>query len=406
MRICLLAEMYYPIVGGAESHSKLLARELVRRGHEVIVVTRRVNASLPAYEEIDGARVYRVSPIGGAPRLGKYVMMPFAAKALYKHRTEYDIIYVCGIRTLGVLGVLMARLLGKACALRSESMGELNGDFARTDLVEEHSYMAPLVNTAIRMRNSVLKRADRFVSISSAITEEYQAAGVDDEQLVVIPNGIEMERFRPPADADVQRLRSALNVPDKWLVAYTGKLNKGKGLRVLLKAWASLMSRTEDLHLVLVGSGSGQYLSCEDELRDFVKTHGLEEHVTFTGYVENVEDYLKASNCFTLPSRSEGLPLSLIEAMACGLPCVSTRVGGIPDIVTSGDDGLLVPAGDDIALGQAIWKLYANEEKASRMGTRAREVVQRRFSIQVVTEAHLKTFDTVLKAAEQTASNA
>jgi glycosyltransferase involved in cell wall biosynthesis len=357
-----------------------------------------VKAPLPAYEKIEGAHVYRVSPIGGAPRLGKYLMMPFAARALYEHRNEYDVVYVCGIRTLGVIGVLMARLLGKACALRSESMGEFNGDFARTDLIEEHSYLAPLVNTAVTARNSILKRADCFVSISSAITDEYQASGVDDEKITVIPNGIDMERFQPPSDVAVQRLRSALDLPSKWLVTYTGKLNKGKGLRILLRSWVDLIKRSQDLHLVLVGSGSGQYLSCEDELRSFVEAHGLEEHVTFTGYVENVEDYLRASNCFTLPSRSEGLPLSLIEAMACGLPCVSTRVGGIPDIVTSGDDGLLVPAGDDMALEQAIWHLYAQQEEARRIGARARDVVQRRFSIQAVTEAHLTTFGAILKA--------
>jgi glycosyltransferase involved in cell wall biosynthesis len=397
MKICLLSEAFYPVVGGAESHSKLLARELVERGHEVIVITRRVETSFPVVDEIEGARIYRVPPAGGSPRLGKYFMVPFAAKALYAHREEYDVVYVCGIRTLGVVGVFMARLLGKACALRSESMGELNGDFAREDLIEEHSYLAPLIGAAVNVRNSILKRADCFVSISSAITEEYQTAGVDEEKIAVIPNGIDMERFRPATDNEDQRLRSKLNLPPKWLATYTGKLNKGKGVSVLLKAWVDLIKRSPDLHLVLVGSGSGQYLSCEDELRDFVHAHDLGEYVTFTGYVENVEDYLRASNCFAFPSRSEAFGLSLAEAMACGLPCVATKIGGIPDFVTDRKDGILVPVGDATALEQAIWQLYSHEEKASKMGARARDAIQRRFSIQVITDSHLKTFSEILK---------
>ncbi len=395
MNICLLAEAFYPIVGGAETHSKLLARELVDRGHDVVVVTRRVDASLPAFDRIEGADVHRVPP-SGYPRLGKYFMIPAAAKALYQHQQDYDLIYVCGLRVLGVLGVLMAKLLDKACVLRSESEGELEGDFVRTDFVRRRPLLDGVLAEGIRLRNQVLMGADRFISISSAITEEYVEVGVDERQITTIPNGVDTERFRPPRDSEKSHLRSKLGLPDKWLLTYTGKLNQGKGLTVLLRAWRELLGETQDLHLVLVGSGSGQYLSREEELRAYVKENDLGQHVTFTGYVENVEEYLKASDCFVLPSRSEAFGLALCEAMACGLPCIGTTVGGIPDFVMDGENGVLVDPGDSGALRDAIWRLHSEEERARDLGRNARATVQEGFSMQSVAEAHIETFKDVL----------
>lgn len=395
MRICLLAEAFYPIVGGAESHSKLLTRELVNRGHEVVVVTRRVDPSLSAFARIEGADIHRVPP-SGYPRLGKYFMIPAAACALYRHRQNYDLIYVCGLRVLGVLGVAMAKLLGKSCILRSESEGELAGAFVRTDFVRRHPVLDGALAWGIQLRNQVLMEADRFVSISTAITEEYLDAGVGERQITAIPNGVDTERFRPPSDPEKTRLRSSLGLPEKWLLTYTGKLNRGKGLKVLLEAWRELMEQTQDLHLVLVGSGSGQYLSCEDELRAYVEENELNPHVTFTGYVENVEKYLVASDGFVLPSKSEAFGLALCEAMACGLSCIGTTVGGIPDFVTDGENGLLVAPGDRDALRDTIWQLYSEQEMAHELGKKARMDVQEKFSMQAVAEAHVEMFADLL----------
>lgn len=395
MEICLLAETFYPIVGGGESHSKLLAGELVDRGHDVVVVTRRVDSSLSTFTRIEGADVHRVPP-SGYPRLGKYLMIPAAANALYRLRHDYDLIYVCGLRVLGVVGVAMAKLLNKSCVLRSESEGELAGEFVRTEFVRRHPILDGVLAKGIQLRNKVLIGADRFVSISTAITEEYLGGGVGQRQITTIPNGVDTERFRPPSDSEAARLRAELGLPEKWLLTYTGKLNQGKGLTVLLEAWRELMARTQDLHLVLVGSGSGQYLSCEDELRTYVREHGLEQYVTFTGYVGNVEDYLRASDAFVLPSKSEGLPLSLIEAMACGLPCIGTIVGGIPDVVTDRKNGILVAPGDSSALTDAIWQLYSNEEEAHKLGENARKTVQQNLGMQATTGTHVQTFADVL----------
>lgn len=398
MKICILAEAFYPFVGGAESHSKILSRELVNNGHRVTVVTRRIHSSYQRFEIIDGAKVCRVPP-SGKPRIGKYLMILPAAVTLIKLRSEYDMIYVCGLRILGIVGVLIAKLLNKKSVLRSESIGELDGEFIQTDFVQKHKFLSQSLSGFIWTRNAILKKTDQFISISSAIAQEYHKVGISDKQITIIPNGIDTERFKPPANGEVIHLRSKLNLPSKWLVSYTGKLNRGKGLTVLLNAWVNLIKRTEDIHLVLVGSGSGQFLSIEQQLKNFVKTHKLEQHVTFTGYTESVDEYLKASDCFILPSRSEGFPISLIEAMACSLPCVSTNIGGITDIVTNGEDGVQIEPDNARALECAILNLFSNKEQGEKMGANARMKVEKQFSIQTVTAIHSKIFACLLDSS-------
>ena len=134
----------------------------------------------------------------------------------------------------------------------------------------------------------------------------------------------------------------------------------------------------------------------EEKLRTYVEENNLGQHVTFTGYVENVEEYLKASDCFVLPSRSEAFGLALCEAMACGLPCIGTTVGGIPDFVTDGENGLLIAPGDSDALKDAIWQLYSEEERTHDLGKHARATVKEGFSMQSVAEAHIETFEDIL----------
>lgn len=104
-----------------------------------------------------------------------------------------------------------------------------------------------------------------------------------------------------------------------------------------------------------------------------------------------------ASDALVLPSRSEAFGLSLCEAMACGLPCIGTRVGGIPDFVTDGENGILVDPGDSDPLENSIWRLYSEDQIACKMGKKARATVQQDFSMQAVAEAHVETFTGVLQ---------
>jgi glycosyltransferase involved in cell wall biosynthesis len=135
-------------------------------------------------------------------------------------------------------------------------------------------------------------------------------------------------------------------------------------------------------HLLLVGSGEGQTISVEPELKQSVRGRGLEDRVTFTGRVEDVASCLGASDVFVFPSEFEALGLSLIEAAACGLPAVGARTGGIVDVIEDGASGLLFPPGDTAALTAAMRALLADAGRRAVMGRRAREIARERFDVE------------------------
>ena len=387
-------ELYYPIVGGAETHAKLLNHELKQKGMKTMVITRRRTTELPAHEKIDEVPVYRVRPTGHA-RIGKYLMMMPAFSELIRRRKDYDVIYVCGLRVLGVVGVAAAKMLGKRCIVRSESCGEVSGGFMfGKGSIEGNSLKEAVGKLLICARNAILKQADGYVAISNVIQDEYIAAGLDKKKIAFIPNGIDTDKYSPATDGEKNRLRKALGLPaDKTLFLYTGKLNKGKGLEMLLRAWKRAAQSDSNLHLLLVGGGGLQVLSCEDELRTFVQQNLMENNVTFTGYVNNVIEYLKAADVFVFASESEAQGLSLVEALSCGLPAIATSAGGISDFLEDGVNGRLIPIDDEDSLVNVIAEFVDDVGRAGKLGVQGRKTAVDSFDTKKDVERHISLFN-------------
>jgi glycosyltransferase involved in cell wall biosynthesis len=139
--------------------------------------------------------------------------------------------------------------------------------------------------------------------------------------------------------------------------------------------------------LVIGGSGS-----METELRQLIIQLHLEHCIKLVGYVEDVWQFLSMIDIFVLPSLSEGLPISLLEAMAFGKPVVASAVGGIPEVILSSEEGVLIPPGDPATIAKAVAMLLRQPEKMDSMGTLAREVVRRRFSAEVMAAKYLKLY--------------
>ena len=396
LRVCLLIGSFHPVVGGGERHARDVSRELTRTGVPVRVLTRRSTPGLARIDSIDGVPVRRLPP-SGSPRWGKYLMLLPALVALVRSRRDYDVIYVCGLRVLGIAGMLASRLVRKPCVLRSEACGELSGAFIWDS---PHRPRVALLRAPIRwmlaLRNRLFSGAARFLAVSGVVRDEYLGCGVEAERIAVIPNGIDTQRFTPAPPEDRRALREELGLPqDGRVFSYAGKLDLGKGLEGLLRVWQQLAGEFCTAHLVLVGGGERHFLSCEPALKAFVVEHGLASRVTFTGYVDNVPDYLRVSDFFVFPSESESFGIALLEALACELPAVSTATGGAEEIITDGENGLLVPVGDEDALFSAMARLLREPDRAVEMGRRGRETVLSRFSMVRVAEEHRKMFSAV-----------
>lgn len=395
IRICLLTGNFHPVVGGGEKHALSLARELIRQGAKVTVLTRRCSRALPALETVMGIPVVRVGP-PGFPRLGKYLMLPDVLRHLRRERGKYDIIYVCGLRVLGLAGVLAAGQLGMKCILRAEALGELSGDFiwrrhpgAPVNLLRQRLFQ-PLIR---RRNRRLLAGAAGFVSISAPVREEFLACGVLPARIHDIPNGIDPEEFSPADPARRLELRAQLGLPaDRIICAYSGKLNRGKGLEFLVNLWRELAAERPQLRLLLIGGGGGQSISCETELRGMIRAAGLADKIIITGYTQNVPAYLRAADYFLFPSESETLGLALLEALACELPAVASRIPGIADFMRDGVNGRLAAPNDREEWRAAIGGLLDDPAAARALGRAGRQTVLERYSIANDAARHLELF--------------
>jgi len=216
--------------------------------------------------------------------------------------------------------------------------------------------------------------ADRASAASAVITVSEANAryivktfGVPTAQIHVIPCGVDAERFSPHGER--------LEPPHIVCVA---RLRPVKNLGLLLEACASLRARGVQFCCMVIGDGS-----CRDELEAMRARLGLARVVEFAGAAEQAEvlAWWQRATIAALTSTSEGMPVSLMEAAACGVPAVATAVGGIPELVEDGVTGLLVPVGDTQALAAALEQLLRNPELAARMGVAARRRVEERFTL-------------------------
>jgi glycosyltransferase involved in cell wall biosynthesis len=236
--------------------------------------------------------------------------------------------------------------------------------------------------------------AARFVSAFVAVSPETaefarKRREVDERRLLVIPNGIELGRFHP-APAGRDRIRRELAIAgDAWVIGTVGRIATEKNHALLVNAVAPLLGPATRL----VIAGDGQLLP---ELRERVAKLGVGDFVHLLGARRDVPDILNALDTFVLSSDTEGLPLVIPEAMATGLPVISTRVGGVPSVLDEGQTGFLVPRGDEQALRDRAAQLRADPAASRALGARARAAAIARFSAERMQRDYIDLYTRVL----------
>lgn len=393
LKVCIFTETYYPVIGGGETQARLLAEGLAVQGFPVIILTRRSDASLAKVERFGAITVYRLPPVGRG-QLKKWGLIFSSVPRLIQLRHQYDLLFVSGFRIVGVTAVLLGKLLGKSVVLKADSQGEMSGEFFAAGLTKLRlSPSSFLFRLFVRGRNAVLKRADAFAAITAETAVEMTDAGIPPSAIHMIPNSVDTDRFFPVDTPQKMALRQKLGLPpDGKYVIYTGRLVSYKGLPLLLNVWPEIVRQHPDARLLLVGTGGLDIHNCEAELKAAAHADGLQDSVIFTGSVQNVPDYLQASDIFVLPTEDDAFPSSLIEAMTCRLAVVSTPVGAIKTILTNEQNGLLVPPGDFEQLYRAVDSLLTDADQAARLGQAGWQTVQNSYAAEIVNRQYIRLF--------------
>lgn len=254
--------------------------------------------------------------------------------------------------------------------------------------VDRH-WKAPLYD---RLDRWSLKSYQRVICVSDDLRETCKRCGINSERLCVIENGIDVEQFqrrRSTAEA-----RQAIGWPtDGICIGAIGRLSAEKGFDVLIDAVHQLRYEFPQLRLVIAGEGP-----LRTSLVEQIERLKLEGIVRLLGFCEDVPALLESLDVFALSSRREGLPNVVLEAMAMGLPIVATSIAGVPRVITDGDNGLLVPADDRMALAAALRRCIDDEELRRRLGSAACEAAVRRHSFAVRTQRLHDVYQELLSA--------
>ena len=245
------------------------------------------------------------------------------------------------------------------------------------------------------LRRLVAPCIDRIVPVSRDLRAWLRdTVGIAERRLRLIDNGVDTERFRP-ALPGASGSEAWHDDPQAFVIGSVGRLQDVKDQATLIAAFALLcrMLPQEPLRLVLVGDGP-----LRAPLASQVASSGLQDRVWLAGARADVAPVMRGFSLFALSSIAEGTPVTLLEAMASGLPVVSTAVGGIPDLVADGANGVLVPPSNPEAMAQALAAYVRDRALAQAHGAAGRVRVERQYSMQAMLEAYLALYDGLLQS--------
>lgn len=381
LKILMISPQFRPLVGGYERSAERLSAELVRQGHEVTVIAERRDRQWPRVEQLDGVIISRLWCVYRR-RLHMLTSLMSFAIYLIRYGSQYDIFHVHQYGSHAAIAVVLGNILHRPVALKLTST-------AQEGIASIHSNGG----WNVQLVASLLRRVSLCIAPTRPAAEEAVRFGIPSLRIAVIPNGIDTSFYRPCGIEEKSRLRDMHGVSDGPVVLYVGRLSAAKNPEGLIDAWALLHVRMPEAQLIVVGDGP---------LRGIVESrivqYQLSHVVTLVGEEQNVGQWYGVTDLFVLPSHYEGLSNSLIEAMSCGLPVVSTRVSGSADILAECDVGDLVDVGDMHGLSEAILQLLRDPIRLLECGARSREYAEQRLAVNKVAAETVKGYRRALHA--------
>ena len=249
-----------------------------------------------------------------------------------------------------------------------------------------YGHFGPRFSRFFLMVERLLGRiTDHVVALTPMEARDYLGLRVlTAEKISIIHSGVALNRYHITAKKRQQKKKELGISPDSLVVGFVGWLIPIKGVTYLVNAMAEVVQRHPNSLLVLVGKGDEKGEE-EIKLRERVASLGLADRVRFLGWRPDVDEIMSCFDIFVLPSLNEGMGRVLVEAMSAGLPIVASRVGGIPDLVTHGENGLLVPPANAGALEQAISDLLSDKSRRKHMGETGKKMC-RPYSVEAMVE--------------------
>lgn len=271
---------------------------------------------------------------------------------------NYDLVHTHGYLA-DLLGLTAARVSGLSVV--STCHGFING-----------GWKLSLYN---RLDIEALAWFDRVIAVSDSISNGWLQSRVKPEKITIIENCASPLTESALITSMREKKRGLMQIAaDEILLGFFGRLSSEKGIVYLLEALKLLQDTELRVKLVLLGEGSQR-----TELEEIVRRDRLSEQVIFAGFEKKIEEWMAATDIFVLPSLTEGTPMALLEAMSFGLPCIASAVGGVPKVIESGEDGILVAPGNPSQIRDAVLSICNDDSQRDSISRKARQKIERNY---------------------------
>lgn len=392
LRVLMLINLFMPeVFAGGERQCLRLSAALTARGVRPHILTSRSDPNTLEHEVMEGVPVTRLWSAhqpqkGGRHLASSFTWMRQVSKWIDMHRDEIDVIHCHHAKLNAWVGINAAKRIGVPGIVKLGSAGP-NFDFF--SLEKKRFFYGKIAARRIK------RDARAIVGISEEMMADLKAYGVEDQRRIWIPNGVEMPEIEPHKQAQAAiELRNEIGAdPRERVAVFAGRMERQKNVETLLRAFAELTLIGIPGRLVLLGDGV-----LMEEHKRLASTLGLDNRVTFTGRVENVSDYLGASDVFVLPALAEGMSNAVLEAMAAGVPQIVSTVSGNTDLVKHGETGWLYgDPRDHAALTAALKEAFScPQDTLNTMAIATRAYAQRTFSIDAVADRYLTLYQSLV----------
>jgi len=388
--IVIISPRFYPILGGGENQARLAATMLSKNGYKVTVIASKVQGA-PYFERKNFFSIIRLPSFNfkkkdGMPAvLENLFFVALANVALLTRLYTFKVVmFFFGLDYFSLIA-LPLKLLGKKTLVRTASMFSKEIGNIRFSAFS-------------RVRLILIKAFDIYIALSKELYFSFVADGIPENKIILLPNFIDEKKFFPVDEEYrlILRQKNALK-PEDVVVLYVGHLNAIKGIDFLMRTINEIDLEEFGLKVFILGSGKFVSNSMENEIKDLLRNAGKKQHVNFVGTVEDVAEYYQLSDIFVLPSKTEGMPNSLLEAMACGSACIATAVGAVPEIISNNYNGILISYGDVKSFKNILIFLAKNKIERKRLGRCARQTILHNYSLQKELHEYQKIFSRLAK---------
>lgn len=357
MKIAMLVDDFHPNVGGTPTYAKELAKALHDLEMEPEIITHRY----PGYEQDASLNSVLVRRLPGfVLRKFNVTISPNAIWTLKRLLNKYDIVHGLDLYSpISLCGVYLAHRGKMPTVMTNPAL---------------HTYTG-ILKLVYQPVKYVLKKADHIIAVSEAAKGFIKSFGLEDSKISVIYHGVDSEKFR---NIDTCNIRKELGTGPSPLIMTVTRLINRKGLNYLIEAMPHVLQEYKDVKLVIVGWGPER-----NRLERIAKDLKIKDSVIFAGAVgdETLLKIYAAADIFVLPSpHYEAFGIVLLEAMAAGLPVITTRTGGMPEFIINFHNGILVEPKSERQIGEAILRLLNDKKLAQRLARNGLKLVRTKYT--------------------------